>query len=218
MVQQQPGQRIGRARCEIASSVGLEDSHRAVIQRLEGGDNLPRPAREAVRPIARLHRLGGGGDRSIAGTAAQVAGERVVDPVAVRLARFLIQREQRHHEARRAEAALRSVAIHHRLLAGMKRSVGRGQIFHRQQLLAVQRADQLYAGIDRAVAQPVAVHFAQHHRAGATIALAAAFLGADPPLRAAQIIQHGRVGVDVAELTPLAAQQKPHRPGLVRHR
>ena len=218
MFLQQRRQRVGGARCEIAPPVGLQASHRSVIQGLERGDCLFFPARESVGLMHRLHRLGGGGDRAIAGAAAEIAGERIVDPVAVRLARLLVEREQRHHEARRAEAALRAMAIDHRLLAGMQRAVGRGQILHRQQLLAVQRADELDAGIDRAIAQAVAVQLAQHHGAGAAIALAAAFLGADAALRAAQIVQHGRVGIDAAELAPLVAQKKPHRSALLGHR
>ena len=92
-------------------------------------------------------------DRSVAGAAAQVA-RKIVGQLLARGARAslemaLVAGRQRHHEAGRAEAALRAVAFHHRLLCRMQRRVQRGsaacgcghalQVFHRQQRLAVER-------------------------------------------------------------------------------
>ena len=72
------------------------------------------------------HALAGVEDRPVAGAAAQVAGELVGEllarrPRAAALV-VLVGRPQRHHEARRAEAALRAVALDHRLLHRMQRA------------------------------------------------------------------------------------------------
>src|SRR6185369_7348528 len=75
-------------------------------------------------------------DRAIAGAAAEIARERIVDRRAAGHA-LVMEREQRHHDAGRAEAALRSMVIDHRLLHRMQRAVGAAQILDRDKLLAV---------------------------------------------------------------------------------
>jgi len=65
-------------------------------------------------PIHRGER--GVGDGAIAGAAAKIAGERLIDVLTRRSCAILIEREQAHHDARRAKAALRAVKIDHRLL------------------------------------------------------------------------------------------------------
>jgi hypothetical protein len=66
---------------------------------------------------------------------------------------LLVTGPQAHHEARRAEAALRAVAVHQALLHRMQRPARRGQVFHREQRLAVQRGQELDAGVDGRQAQ-----------------------------------------------------------------
>ena len=60
-------------------------------------------------------------DRPVARAAAQIAGQRVADLGARRRLARLVQREERHDEARRAEAALRAVAVDEGLLDRMQR-------------------------------------------------------------------------------------------------
>ena len=117
--------------------------------------------------------------------------------------------EERHDEARRAEAALRAVGLDQRLLDGVEIAVAVRQVLDGDQLLAVERRHELDAGIDRAIAEPVAVELAEHHRAGAAIALGAALLGAAAPLDPAQILEHGHRRIDRAELAEPAAEQEP---------
>src|SRR3546814_4341182 len=50
-------------------------------------------------------------------------------------------------------------------------------------LAAVQRAEELDAGVHRLVAQPLPLRARHHHRAGAAVALVAALLGAGQVLR-----------------------------------
>ena len=95
------------------------------------------------------------------------------------LRRSLVQREQRHHEARRAEAALRAVACRPSPAAPDAAAPSGLQVLDREQRLAVERRQELDAGIDRAKVQSLAMPLGEHDGAGAAIALGAAFLGAD---------------------------------------
>ena len=91
-------------------------------------------------------------DRPIAGAATEIAGQHVVDGVAAgtAIARMIV-REQAHHDAGRAEAALRAMQARHRFLHGMQRAV-LGEVFDRDQLCAVDLAEQRDAGVNRLVA------------------------------------------------------------------
>src|SRR6218665_1670285 len=122
------------------------------------------------------HLLGGVEDRAVAGAAAQVAREFLPGHFACdgpALAQVvLVQREQAHHEAGRAKAALRAMALHHGLLhgvqAGRRVAVGPdervlGQVLHRPQRLAGDRVRQADATVHGAVVQPAAPRRAQHH-------------------------------------------------------
>ena len=111
--------------------------------------------------------LAGIEDRAVAGAAAEVA-RQVVGELLARGPRAGIQvplvgRPQRHHEARRAEAALGAVALDQRLLHRVelrhrvlvvplrvdRLAALALEIFHREQRLAVQRGQELDAGVDR---------------------------------------------------------------------
>ena len=79
-------------------------------------------ARGAAASYIALRRVD---DRPVAGAAAQVAGQRVVDVArATARARVLVQPEQVITKPGRAEAALRAMAVDHRLLHRMQRAVG----------------------------------------------------------------------------------------------
>ena len=163
-------------------------------------------------------------DRPIAGAAAKIAGELIADRRRGSPARALIEREQAHHDAGRAEAALRAVQVDHRLLDGMK-DPPVGEILDRQHFGAVDLAEQQHAGVDRLMGDRAVAVARQHDRAGAAIALAAAFLRARraaPPRaaspaasRAAQIRpeRHQRSGsgsaVAGAALVPIPSSPSP---------
>jgi epoxyqueuosine reductase len=166
-------------------------------------------AREGIGCAAQADLLGGVEDGAIAGTAAQIAAQRPHRRLA-RCRRVIVAvGEQAHHEARRAEAALRAVMIDHRLLHGMQRAVRRLQALDRDQLAPVERRDRLDAGIDRAMDEPATVaRLRDDHGAGAAIALRAALLGAAAPLGAAQPFEHGRVRIDPVDLAHAPIEQK----------
>ena len=77
--------------------------------------------------------------------------------------------------------------IDHRLLDRMQRAVR--EILDRDDLAAVDLAQQQDAGIERLVAHHAVDHAANDHRAGAAIALGAAFLGANGAFLKPQVIQ-----------------------------
>src|SRR5437879_4781725 len=92
---------------------------RADQRRVAGQRGEARGARGVFRAFVLaqlLHARAGREDRLIAGAAAQIAGERVGELVPL----VLVMRVERHYETRRAETALRSVAVDHRLLRRMQ--------------------------------------------------------------------------------------------------
>ncbi len=103
----------------------------------------------------------------------------------------LVQRVQRHHEARRAEAALRAMALDQRLLHRVQRAVLAAHVLDGEQGLAVQRGQELDARVDGL--QPdaaIGLQFAEHHRACTAIALRAPFFGACAVGVFTQVLQH----------------------------
>ena len=117
------GQRRGRVEVvdALAQRRGVVEAG-LVLQALQRGHH-----RLGVQPHRRQveHALAGIEDRPVAGAAAQVAREIVGQLLARRAGVprglvVLVGGPQRHHEARRAEAALRAVAVDHRLLHRMQ--------------------------------------------------------------------------------------------------
>src|SRR5688572_6841485 len=100
-----------------------------------------------LRPVSGLQ------DGPIAGTAAQVAGDGVAK-IGRRGAALvlLVVRVQGHDESRRAETALRAVAVDHRTLHRMERAPAL-QPFDGDDLLALERAEKEDAGVYGLVAQ-----------------------------------------------------------------
>nr|GEU28080.1 hypothetical protein [Tanacetum cinerariifolium] len=144
------------------------------------------------------HAVGSVDDGAVAGAATQVAGQAVVDFAALcGLAVFIeVHAPQRHHESRRAEAALRAMTVHHGLLHRVQRAAVLLQVFDRKQRLAIERGRELDAGIDRLHVQLAGrIEAADDHGAGAAIALGAAFLGAGGVQVFAQVLEHGSSGV-----------------------
>ena len=147
-------------------------------------------------------------DRPIAGAATEIAGQHVVDGVAAgtAIARMIV-REQAHHDAGRAEAALRAMQARHRFLHGMQRAV-LGEVFDRDQLCAVDLAEQRDAGVNRLVHQTAVALARQHHGAGAAIALRAALLGAGRALLKAQPIKQRGARRKLLDAHAVAASDK----------
>ena len=63
-----------------------------------------------------VHFLGGIDNGTVTGAAAQITRNCIVDLLARWFLRRFVQREQGHDEARRAEPALRAMAVHQRPL------------------------------------------------------------------------------------------------------
>ena len=150
-------------------------------------------------------------DRTIAGAAAEVAGERIINDATRRALDGLVQREQRHHEARRAKAALRAVAVDERLLDRMQRAVCAGQALDGDELLAVERRHELDARIDRAKADPAAVKLADDDGTGAAIAFGTAFLGSGAAQILAQKLKDRAGRVDGIERNDVAVEREANR-------
>ena len=84
--------------------------------------------------------------------------------------------------------------IHHRLLHRMEfAAVLVREVFHREQLLPVQGADEGDATVDRTICEGIALHLRHHHRTSAAISGSAALLGAALVPLLAQILQHGQI-------------------------
>ena len=211
------GERGGRM-----EMIGARAPRRGVVKRVfmrEAGERHHHRGR--VEPGAGQieHALAGIEDGPVTGAAAQVArqvvGQLLAGGLGAGVLVMLVGRPERHHEARRAEAALRAVALDHRLLHRVQAlhrtlvvlvsgrlGLGCGsalalQVFDREQRLAVQRRQELDAGIDGLQREPAdgARHarcrpFADDHRACTAIALVAPFLGAGAVRVLAQPIEH----------------------------
>ena len=147
------------------------------------------------------HGLGGIQNGPVAGAAAQIArefftGQSARDGLTLGGV-VLVHAKQTHHKARRAKAALAAVALHQGFLGGVQGAVGCGQVFGGPQCQAVDRMRQADATVHSLVVHLTVHHFAQHHGAGAAVALVAAFFGAGAVQVFAQHLQQGAGGGDV---------------------
>ena len=214
MLLHQSSQFVGGCRREVAAIV-CPHFHKlqgfllpALPQRFDG------PGRRLVELITRAdlpHAPGRRNDRPIAGAAAQIARQRIVDPVAIKRLVFVEQGEQRHDEAGRAEAALRAVGFHHGLLHRMQAAVGDLEVLDGEELLAVERRHELDAGIDGAIADAIAIELTEDDRAGAAVAFRATLLGSHriAALRAAEELQHRHGRWQTLEADQVRAAQHP---------
>ena len=89
---------------------------------------------------------------------------------------LLAQRKEGHHESRRAEATLGSMVIHHGLLHRVQ-AFTVCEVFHGNQLLAMEGAEEGNTAVDRAVDEALSRRFGHHHGAGATVTGGAPLLG-----------------------------------------
>ena len=208
------GQAVGRCRNGEKPVVIADED---VARRGESGKlfgRRPLPAHIAVGRFAPAGIERSIDNRTVAGAAAQVAGQPVVHLAPVRLAGpVVVEGEQRHHEARRAEAALGAMVPHHRGLNRVQAAFAFREIIDGDDLLAVDLAHELNAAVDGLVANLIAVERAQRHRAGAAITLGTAFLGAGGAFPEPQVVEQRVAGRDIAELDDPALAQKTYRPG-----
>ena len=100
------------------------------------------------------------------------------------------------------------MTIDQRLLDGVQRAVGGGEVFHRPQRQPVDGVRHADAAVDRAVTKVAVSGLAQHHGAGTAVAFAAAFLGAGAAQVFAQHLQQGSVGWYIAQRHGLASAQE----------
>ena len=209
----QIGERILGHRREVAAARALQGQRVRARNGLELLRRLPFPPGEPVGAAAAKGRHCRVDDRPVAGAAAEVSCDHVVDPGAIRPRLAAVHREQRHDESRGAEPALRAVMVDHRLLHRMQRAVRLAEILDRNELFSVQRRDEQDAGVDRTVAQPVPVQLAQHDRARAAIAFRATLLGAGLAGLRAQPVEDGHVGIDAIERHDFIAVEEAHGHG-----
>jgi hypothetical protein len=203
---------IGRPRDDPGLRAGDEDAGKFVCrggvatagterpQRLRGGGVLCRRDR---------HRLARGEDRAIAGAAAEIAGDHVADRHILGARGADAPAVERHHEAGRAEAALRAVPLDQLALNRM----GAAEAFHGLQRLAVEHGQEEDAGIDRAPAHVLPLQLADQHRTGAAIAFRAAFLRAGAAERVAEIVEQGDGRIGRVGLDHLAVEQEADHRG-----
>ena len=98
--------------------------------------------------------------------------------------------------------------VDHRLLHGMQAALADMEIVDGDHFLAVDLAQEQDAGIDRLIDHAAVAQRAQRHRAGAAIALAAAFLGAAGAFLQPQIVEQRRHRRYVGEFDHLAPAQE----------
>ena len=174
-----------------------------------------------LQPAAEVTLQGGGAvlERAVPRTAAQVAAQRVLDVVEGEpLAAVEQQSVQRHHDAGRAEPALRAAELDDRLLHGVES--GKVATLDGHHVLAVHLGQRHQAGGDRLVADGVPLQLPDQDRAGAAVALLAALLGAGQPLAVAHKVQHQQTGRSRGLHLPVVedeARARRHRvrPGFV---
>lgn len=147
-------------------------------------------------------------DWSVSGTTTQIPGQRVINLPAVGIRVGLVQREQRHYETRRAKAALRSMVVDHGSLYGMQPATSRRQALDRNQLFAIERRQELDAGINRPHRKIVAIsgQLGDHNGAGTAIALCATLFRSGAAEVLAKELQHSARRVDVVELDQLTIE------------
>ncbi len=122
----------------------------------------------------------------------------------------MIGGEQAHHDPGRAEPALRGVRVDHRLLQRMQVSA-LGEILDRDELGAVELAEQQNAGVERLVGEPALLKPGQDDGARAAIPFGAALLRSLRSDVLPQPIEDGRAGGELAQSDVLATETKAQR-------
>ena len=122
----------------------------------------------------------------------------------------MIGGEQAHHDPGRAEPALRGVRVDHRLLQRMQVSA-LGEILDRDELGAVELAEQQDAGVERLVGERAPFKPRQDNGARAAISLGAALLCSPRSHVLPQPIEDGRAGGELGESDVPVPETKAQR-------
>jgi hypothetical protein len=125
----------------------------------------------------------------------------------------LLEGGHRHHDSRRAESTLGSVAVQQRLLHRVQFAALVGQSLDRVHGGAIQLGQQQQAGVDRVINGPPVFHPAHNDRASAAVALRAPFLGADHAFAFAKILQDRHGGRYLGNATLDAVEQEMNDAG-----
>jgi len=184
--------RLACGHCKKARVVA--DEHiGAVLQLAQRCDGVGLPGGEAIRHGNGAGLPGGVDNGPVAGAAAEIARQRIVDCCPIgSLAIAVEMREQAHDDAGRAKAALRPVTGRHRGLHRMQFSLVR-EILDRDEFAAVQLAERRDAGVHRFIKQAPVMLPCDHHRARTAIAFGAAFLGSGRALLQPQPVEYRRL-------------------------
>ena len=154
-------------------------------------------------------------DRAISRASAEVAAEEVLDLLLSRRRLLLQEGVGVHHEARRAEPALRAVIRRDDILGRVHPPVDAADALGGRHHHAVDRAERPQAGVDRPVdrrtVDPVAP--GEHHRAGAAAPLAAPDLGPGQP-DAVQVVHQQDARVRIGDDHFLAIEPEDESVGV----
>ena len=103
--------------------------------------------------------------------------------------------------------------VHHRSLHRMQRFVFRLQVLHGEELLTVERGQELDARVDGPCLQtlPACIDFCKDDRAGTAVAFGATLLGAAARQIFTQILQHGARRIDVVQLDDFPIEHETYR-------
>ena len=145
-------------------------------------------------------------DRTIPRAPAKIPAQLVVDlPVTLEVV-AVIPLEHRHHDPRRAIAALRPVIGHHALLHGMQLAFG--QPLDRDDLPPVQQSHRRQTAVERPPDRPpLRIRIDHRHGARPAIPFGATLLRPRPP-RGAQPVEQGDVWRDILQTDRLTIQRK----------
>ena len=185
-------------RREEAGVVADEDVG-MVLQLTQRSDGAGLVCDEAIRHGTGAGLAGGVDNGPVAGTAAKIAREAIVDFCpAGSLAVAVEMREQAHDNAGRTKAALRPMTRRHRRLHRMQFPLVR-EVLHRDEFAAVQLAKCRDAGVHRFIKQTAIVLPCDDHGTRAAIAFGAALLGSRRTLLQPQPIEHRRLRRELIE-------------------
>ena len=117
-----------------------------------------------------------------------------------------LQCGDRHHEARRTEAALGAVVVNHGLLGWVKGV--RRQVLNRQHLFPIHHAQQQDARVGCCVLEAVVVQLSDQHGTSPAVAFGTAFFGPGQACLVSEIIQQRETGIIHTDFKRRTAEDK----------
>ena len=181
-----------------------------IIDGVQRSDNRRRHRRKAINSTRRERIARRVHNRAIAGAAAEIASQRIVNGLRLRRLALPESCKQRHDKARRAEAALAGVPLHHGRLHGMQKRAVRQTLYCDKQL-AVNLAHHQNTGVRRPPVESAFMRVRQHDGASPAIALGAALFRASESAVRAQPLQHAEIRRRFRRNLGESVQKKPNR-------